>query len=126
MSLSRPAYTAHARARFGLASLAPISRLFDAVLKRMKFGVHRGGDCNGEEVECSWHLLAEGDDGPFIPSMAIEGSAIIFDPEASKADSPAPVQSHVAEPFTRISRGFHADKTTHVLPELQTPCAKIL
>jgi hypothetical protein len=71
---------AHTRARFGLPSLAPLSRLFYAVLNRMKFGEHRGGMfvrargvCNGEAVECSWQLLAEGDDGPFIPSMAIEG-----------------------------------------------------
>jgi len=71
---------AHARARLGLPSLAPFSRLFYAVLNRMKFGEHRGGMFvkargrrNGEDVELSWHLLAEGDDGPFIPSMAIEG-----------------------------------------------------
>lgn len=71
---------AHARARLGLPSLAPLSRLFYAVLNRMKFGEHRGGMFvralglrEGEAVECSWHLLAEGDDGPFIPSMAIEG-----------------------------------------------------
>ncbi len=31
------------------------------------------GISNGELVERSWHLLAEVDDGPFIPSMAIEG-----------------------------------------------------
>src|SRR5688572_6963526 len=71
---------AHARARFGLPSLAPFSRFFYAVLNRMKFGEHRGGMFvhaqgfrDGKEVESSWHLLAEGDDGPFIPSMAIEG-----------------------------------------------------
>lgn len=71
---------ARARARFSLPSLAPLSRLFYAVLNRMKFGEHRGGMFihvrgvrDSEAVECSWHLLAEGDDGPFIPSMAIEG-----------------------------------------------------
>lgn len=71
---------AHARARLGLPSLAPFSRLFYAVLNRMKFGEHRGGMFvqargrrDGKDVTQSWHLLAEGDDGPFIPSMAIEG-----------------------------------------------------
>lgn len=70
---------AKARARLGLPSLAPLSRLFYAVLNRMQFGEHRGGMfvrargvAGGEPVERSWHLLAEGDDGPFIPSMAIE------------------------------------------------------
>jgi hypothetical protein len=70
---------AKARARFSLPSLVPLSRLFYTVLNLMKFGEHRGGMFvlahglkDGRHVEQSWHLLAEGDDGPFIPSMAIE------------------------------------------------------
>lgn len=70
---------AKARARLGLPSLVLFSRLFYAVLNRMRFGEHRGGMfvraqgvADGKAVERSWHLLAEGDDGPFIPSMAIE------------------------------------------------------
>lgn len=67
------------RATFGLPSLAPLSRLFYRVLNLMRFGEHRGGMFvrarglrDGERAEASWHLLAEGDDGPYIPSMAIE------------------------------------------------------
>lgn len=70
---------AMARARLGLPSLEPLSRLFYAVLNRMRFGEHRGGMfvrargiSQGRAVEQSWHLLAEGDDGPYIPSMAVE------------------------------------------------------
>lgn len=70
---------ATARARFGLPSLAPLSRLFYVVLNAMKFGEHRGGMFvrargirDGRSVGRSWHLLAEGDGGPFIPSMAVE------------------------------------------------------
>lgn len=70
---------AKARAQFRLPSLEPFSRLFYAVLNRMRFGEHRGGMfirargiSAGKMVERSWHLLAEGDDGPYIPSMAIE------------------------------------------------------
>ncbi len=70
---------AKARATFGLPSFAPLSGLFYRVLNVMKFGEHRGGMFvrarglrGGQEVEQSWHLLAEGDDGPYIPSMAIE------------------------------------------------------
>jgi len=70
---------AMARARLGLPSLKPLSRLFYAVLNRMRFGEHRGGMfvrargvSEGRAVERSWHLLAEGDDGPYIPSMAVE------------------------------------------------------
>lgn len=72
-------FLAKARARFGLPSLAPLSAQFYTVLNMMKFGEHRGGMFvrahginNGQEIEQSWHLLAEGDDGPYIPSMAIE------------------------------------------------------
>lgn len=70
---------AKARARFRLPSFEPLSPLFYAVLNRMRFGEHRGGMfirarglAAGKAVERSWHLLAEGDDGPYIPSMAIE------------------------------------------------------
>ncbi len=67
------------RARFRLPSYAPLAPLFYRVLNLMKFGEHRGGmfievsgtGDQGEEL-LSWHLLAEGDDGPYIPSMAIE------------------------------------------------------
>jgi hypothetical protein len=84
---------AKARARFKLPSLVPLSRVFYIVLNLMKFGEHRGGmfvhargikreeisgkainekAINEKTMEQSWHLLAEGDDGPYIPSMAIE------------------------------------------------------
>ncbi|UPG92257.1 DUF4166 domain-containing protein [Luteibacter aegosomaticola] len=70
---------AKARAHFEWPSLAPWSPLFYWVLNRMRFGEHRGGmfvrargTKVGKPVERSWHLLAEGDDGPYIPSMAVE------------------------------------------------------
>ncbi|MGI9393626.1 MAG: DUF4166 domain-containing protein [Boseongicola sp.] len=70
---------AKARAKFRLPSLVPLSGLFFRILNLMKYGEHRGGmfirarGLRGDEkVEQSWHLLAEGDDGPYIPSMAIE------------------------------------------------------
>ncbi|WP_447760816.1 DUF4166 domain-containing protein [Sphingopyxis panaciterrae] len=84
---------AKARATFHLPSLVPFSRLFYTILNWMKFGEHRGGMfirarglATGKAVERSWHLLAEGDDGPYIPSMAIE--AIIR--KMLAGDRPAP------------------------------------
>ena len=61
-----------------LPSLLPFSFLIHQVCNRLRWGAHRGGmfvtvsgtDANGTPVTRSWHLLAEGDDGPFIPSMA--------------------------------------------------------
>jgi hypothetical protein len=46
----------------------------------LRWGEHRGGmfvlvegcDGNGKKIERSWHLLADGNDGPLIPSMAVE------------------------------------------------------
>ncbi len=68
-----------ARAKLRLPALTPLSPLFQAVLNAMRFGEHRGGMfvrarglAGGEAKNMSWHLLAEGDDGPYIPSMAAE------------------------------------------------------
>jgi hypothetical protein len=67
------------RAFFRLPSFEIFSPIFYRVLNLMKYGEHRGGifveasgTFEGKPVTRSWHLLAEGDDGPFIPSMAIE------------------------------------------------------
>jgi hypothetical protein len=63
-----------------IASLVPFAGLFHRVINVVRWGEHRGGmyvEITGETVEgvpChrSWHLLAEGDHGPLIPSMAAE------------------------------------------------------
>lgn len=60
-----------------LAALAPV---FHRAINVVRWGEHRGGmfvevggtDRDGGETKRSWHLLAEGDDGPLIPSMATE------------------------------------------------------
>lgn len=59
-----------------LERLAP---LMAWATNRLRWGEHRGGmygaltgkDRSGNQVERSWHLLAEGPDGPLIPSMAV-------------------------------------------------------
>jgi hypothetical protein len=63
-----------------LPSLLPFSLLIHEVSNRVRWGEHRGGmfvvitgtDARGTPVKRSWHLLAEGDDGPLIPSMACQ------------------------------------------------------
>lgn len=63
-----------------LPSLVFMAPLMHGVLNALRWGEHRGGmyvaiegaDTNGQTRRRSWHLLAEGDDGPFIPSMAAE------------------------------------------------------
>jgi Domain of unknown function (DUF4166)/Saccharopine dehydrogenase NADP binding domain len=63
-----------------LPTLSPIARLMHFATNRIRWGEHRGGmfvevrgiDGSGAPIERAWHMLAEGDDGPFIPSMAVE------------------------------------------------------
>jgi hypothetical protein len=61
-----------------LPSLAPFAGMIHQARKALSWGEHRGGMfirvkgalADGETVERSWHMIAEGDDGPFIPAMA--------------------------------------------------------
>ena len=63
-----------------LPSLSPLAPLMYRVISVLRWGEHRGGmfvavtgvGAGGTTVERSWHLIAEGDDGPLIPSMAAE------------------------------------------------------
>lgn len=60
-------------------SLAPLAPLMHAVTGALRWGGHRSGmfvdvagvDPAGAPVTRSWHLIAEGDDGPYIPAMAV-------------------------------------------------------
>jgi len=63
-----------------LPSLSPFASLFFYVINVLRWGEHRGGmfvdikgiKADGIAVSRSWHLLAEGNDGPYIPCMALE------------------------------------------------------
>ena len=63
-----------------LRSLSPFAIIFFHVMNTLRWGEHRGGmfvhvngiATDGSAVSRSWHLLAEGDDGPLIPCMALE------------------------------------------------------
>ena len=63
-----------------LPNLSPLAPLMHFATNRLRWGEHRGGmfvevegaNSAGKRMKRSWHLLAEGDDGPLIPSMAVE------------------------------------------------------
>ncbi len=61
-------------------SLSPLAPLMYRAINLFSWGEHRGGmfvvaegrDIRGQKMERSWHMVAEREDGPFIPSMAVE------------------------------------------------------
>jgi len=63
-----------------IPTLLPLAKLMHFATNHVRWGEHRGGmfvevegtDISGSPVRRSWHLLAEADDGPLIPSMAVE------------------------------------------------------
>jgi hypothetical protein len=63
-----------------IPTLSPLAPLMHFATNHLRWGEHRGGMFvevegageTGAPRKRSWHLLAEGDDGPFIPSMAVE------------------------------------------------------
>ncbi|WP_375464608.1 DUF4166 domain-containing protein [uncultured Methylobacterium sp.] len=77
-----------------LPSLAFLAPLIDRVINVVRWGEHRGGmfvsvaglDAGGVPVERSWHMVAEGVDGPLIPSMAAE--AIVRNAVAGRRPEP--------------------------------------
>jgi hypothetical protein len=63
-----------------LPTLSVLAPLMYFAANHLRWGEHRGGmfvevegtNESGAPIKCSWHLLAEGNDGPLIPSMAVE------------------------------------------------------
>ncbi len=116
---------AKVRGRGLLPNLASAAPLFYKILNLMKFGEHRGGmfvrvtgTGPSGPVERTWNLLAEGDDGPLIPSMAIE--SIIrntvkgkFPPTGARAATHALELSDYDALFTRRSITTGIRETLH-------------
>jgi hypothetical protein len=112
--------------RLGLLhSLAPLAPLINRAKSALSWGEHRGGmlvavggvDADGRRIERSWHLLAEGEDGPIIPSMA--AAAIVHrcrsghPPAPGARNAAAEVELHDYEPWLagrRITTGRRQDQ----------------
>ncbi len=62
-----------------LPSLSPFAGMAYWVMGKVAWGAHRGGlilrvagrAADGAPVQRDWHMIAEGNDGPFIPAMAV-------------------------------------------------------
>ena len=105
--------------RAGLVrSLSPLAPLMHWATNRLSWGEHRGGmfvavegvDKTGKPVKQSWHLLAEGDDGPLIPSMAVE--AIIRKALAGRMPEPG-ARAAVRDVELGDYEALFAGKTIH-------------
>lgn len=65
-----------------LPSLAPCTPLLHRAVNLLRWGEHRSGmvvevhgtDRDGAAITRAWHMLAEGDDGPYIPCMALQAA----------------------------------------------------
>jgi hypothetical protein len=97
-----------------IPTLSPLAPLFHYCTNRVRWGPHRGGmfvevegaDASGRMLKRSWHLLAEGDDGPFIPSMAVE--AIVrnaLDGRMPSAGARAAVRDLELEDYAKVFAG---------------------
>ena len=59
-------------------TLRPLAGVMHFVMNHLSWGEHRGGmfievrgtDLQGEQVRQSWHLIANGDNGPNVPALA--------------------------------------------------------
>ncbi len=66
---------AHIRAKLRLPAPTALTNISQWALKTFSRGEHRGGmyvEVKNKEITKSWHLIAEGDDGPIIPAKACE------------------------------------------------------
>jgi Domain of unknown function (DUF4166)/Saccharopine dehydrogenase NADP binding domain len=111
-------------------SLAAAAGLFHRTFNLLRWGEHRGGmfvavtgaTLSGQKIERSWHLLAEGNDGPFIPAMTAE--AIIRrclqgrPPAAGARPAVADLELADYEPLFARHAVFHGFRET--IPEGRT------
>lgn len=115
-----------------LPSILFLAPLMETVMRHASWGEHRGGmfvdvtgeDDNGAVIQRSWHLLAEGTDGPMIPSMAIEAiiRKILRGEEVEKgARTPELRLEEYDAPFSTraIYTGFRQDQPAEVAPLYQ-------
>jgi hypothetical protein len=97
-----------------ITSLSPFAPLMHFVMNRLRWGEHRGGmfvevegmTAAGGAAKRSWHLVAEGDDGPLIPSMAVQ--AIVRRVAGGQAPSPgarAAVQDLELDDYEKLFEG---------------------
>ncbi|MDB5522854.1 MAG: saccharopine dehydrogenase [Rhizobium sp.] len=95
-----------------LPGLKGLAGLCHFAINRFAWGEHRGGmfvrvtgrGASGERIARSWHLLAEGDAGPYVPSMAID--AVVRNVLAGEAPAPGARAATQELSLDDFARGF--------------------
>jgi hypothetical protein len=120
-----------------LRSVLPLAPLMEFATRHLRWGEHRGGmfveieatDSAGKPVRRSWHLVAEGDDGPLIPSMAV--AALV----GNALDGRSPAQGARTasgelelEDYERLfrSRSIYSGVRGDAVPETRALYARVL
>ena len=97
-----------------MRSLAPLAPLMHWIVNRARWGEHRSGmyvevsglDAEGAVSARSWHLVAEGDDGPLIPAMAAQAIVLKhLDGAPPEAGARACVRDLELEDYDRVFAG---------------------
>ena len=108
-----------------IPTLASLANLFHRAGKFLRWGEHRGGmfvevagrRADGGHVVRSWHLLAEGDNGPFIPAMP--GACLVQRMLSGKSPAPgarAATREHELADFAAMFAGKGIVTGTHESP----------
>ena len=122
----------------GLPKLDSLAPLMHRVMQTVRWGEHRGGmfvlieglDQSGYAVANSWHLIAEGDDGPYIPSMAAQ--ILVSNTLNGSAPKPGARAADEAILLTDFYGLFSERKITHgtrcenIYPQDPPPYAAVL
>jgi hypothetical protein len=117
-----------------LSMLAPVMYF---ATNHLRWGEHRGGmfvevkgaDRSGTPLTRSWHLLAEGNDGPLIPSMAVE--ALVrnaLEGHSPAAGARAAVRELELEDYEKLfaSRTIHTGVSEDILTSVAPLYARVL
>lgn len=112
-----------------LPSLSPIADVLHWGSETFRWGEHRGGmfvevegRAGGREIARAWHLVAEGDDGPFIPSIG--AAAVILRMADGKPPEPGarPAAGEVSlADYEGVFSGLHIETGVWTRPPADAP-----
>lgn len=113
-----------------MRSLKPLAPLMQWIVNRARWGEHRSGmyvevkgiDAAGATCTRSWHLVAEGDDGPMIPAMAAQAIVLKhLDGAPPEAGARACVRELELDDYARVFAGCRIFTGVRATPPAGAP-----